>query len=95
VPPPSTALHGHICLPPDTYENFVQVPDLERGATACADPASIGRAKFQNSQPYHFITDINTAPGEEVLHIAIAQREAGVDPHSVANNVGVKAVTPI
>tara|TARA_B100000315_G_scaffold209727_1_gene205635 strand:+ start:572 stop:946 length:375 start_codon:yes stop_codon:yes gene_type:complete len=82
-------------LAANIYENFVQMPDVERGATAFAYPTGIGWSEFQNPQPNRFVTDINTALREEIFDVTEAQGEAEVEPYGLPNNVGVKAVAPV
>ena len=79
----------------DIYENFIQVPDVERGVTAFADPAGIGGTEFLNLQPHCFVADINTALGGEIFDVSEAHGEAEVEPNGLADNVGVKTVPPI
>jgi hypothetical protein len=82
-------------LAADIYENFVQVPDVERGFAAPANPAGKGWSKFQNPQTNRFVTDINTAFCKEIFDVTKAHGEAEVQPYSLPDNVGVKAVPSV
>jgi hypothetical protein len=82
-------------LAADIYENFVQVPDVERRATAPANSAGKGLSEFQNPQTNRFVTDIDTALDEQVLYVSVAHGEAEVEPYGLPDNVRVKAVPSV
>jgi hypothetical protein len=82
-------------LASNIHKDFVQVPDVERGIAAPADPASIGSSEFQNPQTNRFVTDIDTALDEQVLYISVAHGEAEVEPYGLPDNVRVKAVASV
>jgi len=82
-------------LAADIYENFVQVPDIERRATAAANPTGVGWPEFQYPQTHRLVADINATPGQQILNIAKTHRESEVEPNGSADNVGVQAVAPV
>ncbi len=77
------------------HENFVDVPDAERGVTSFSDAAGIGLPEFQNPQTNRLIGDIDSSLGEKILNIPIAHREMEIEPNGLSNYVGVEAVAPV
>jgi hypothetical protein len=82
-------------LAADVYENFVQVPDVERRITAPADPAGIGLSEFQHPQTHRLVADINATFGQQILDITKTHRETKIKPNGLSYDVGMKAVAPV
>jgi len=44
------------------------------------------RPEFQNPSSHRFVGDIQTALGEQILDVAIAEREADIEPNGVPDD---------
>ena len=79
----------------DLHKNLVQVPDFERGITAFADPAGIGLSEFRYPQTNCLGADVDSSVRQEIFDISLAHRETIVEPHGLADNIGMEAVSPV
>jgi site-specific DNA recombinase len=79
----------------DPNNHFVEVPAIIRlGAPADETRGDLG-PEFQHPATDAFITDINAALRQQLLDIAITQREAVIEPDSVSDNVRRKLMAGV
>lgn len=78
-------------LTPDPNEDFVQMPPIRRPRTSPADLAGVGATELKRPTAHLLGRDIDAAFGEQVLIIAIAQREPEIQPDGVLDDHGRKA----
>jgi hypothetical protein len=71
-------------LPGDAHDHLVQMPPVTRPRAMLAQPLRNQRAKLQNPTPHRLIGHVEPALGEKLLHIAVAQGEAEIQPRSRA-----------
>ena len=60
-----------------------------------AQPAREQRPELENPLPDGFVGDVETAFGEQLFNVAVAQREAEIQPDGVLNDEDRKAVPTI
>ena len=60
-----------------------------------AQPSRNRRAELQHPTPHRFIGDVEPALGEQFLHVAVAQREAEIEPDRVLDDLGRKTMAAI
>src|SRR6266446_4511823 len=53
------------------------------------------RAELQHPTPHRFIGDVEPALGEQFLYVAVAQREAEIEPDRVLDDLGRKTMAAI
>ncbi len=82
-------------LASNIHKDSVQVPDVERGIAAPADPASIGSSEFQHPQTDRLVNYINAAVRKKVLNIAITHRETEVEPYGFPDYVGMETMASV
>jgi hypothetical protein len=74
-------------LPPrNRQRHLIEVPG--RGWPPASTPkfSSKQRPELQNPSPRRFVEDIQTTLREQIFDVAIAEREAGVEPHGVLDD---------
>src|SRR5262245_9581575 len=82
-------------LPVDPHHHLVQVPAIARPWMVPAQPSRDHRSEFQHPTPDGFVRDVEAPLGEEFLDVAIAQREAQVDPDRMLDDRWRKAVAAV
>src|SRR5271169_4266355 len=71
------------------------MPTIARPRPAAAQPSRDHRSEFQHPTPDRFIGDVEPPLGEEFLDVAIAQREAQIEPDRMLGDRGGKAMAAI
>ena len=74
----------------DPDDHLVEMPTIARPRTAPPQPACDNRPEFQHPAAHRLVRDIEPALGEKLLHIAVAQGETQVEPHSMLYETGEK-----
>src|SRR4029077_11280489 len=70
----------------DPHDHFVEMPAIARSRTAPSQTSSDRRSEFEHPTANALVGDVETALGKQLFDIAIAQREAKVQPHSVLDD---------
>src|SRR5262249_8657893 len=70
-------------LASDSDHHLVQMPSLARAAAALPQFARDHRAELQNPAPHCLVGDIEATLRQEILHVAVAQCEAEIEPNRV------------
>jgi hypothetical protein len=70
----------------------VQVPEAARPAAPRPEPARDRRPEAREPRPHRLVGDDDAALGEQLLDVAQAQREPGVQPHRVLDDRQWEAV---
>jgi hypothetical protein len=79
---------------PDADKDLVEMP--ARGARASLpDPHGIDAPEFEHPLADGFVGHVDTPLGEQVLDVALAEREPETEPDRVLDDVGRKAVPGI
>ena len=74
--PPARNRHGHL----------VEMPPRRWPWASMAKLSGEQRPEFQNPSSHRFVGDIQTALGEQILDVAIAEREADIEPNGVPDD---------
>src|SRR6516162_7935869 len=74
---------------------LVQMPAIAWPRPTLAQPSRNRRAELQHPTPHRFIGDVEPALGQQFLHVAIAQREAEIEPDRVLDDLGRKTMAAI
>jgi Domain of unknown function (DUF6429) len=68
--------------------HLVQVPARARLRPWLPEPTRDGRTEFQHPAADRLVGDVETALGQQVLDIPVAQREAEIQSHRVLDDLG-------
>jgi hypothetical protein len=79
----------------DPDHHFIQMPSIARPRPTPAQPSRNWRAELQHPTPHRFIGDVEPAFGEQFLHVAVAQREAELEPDCMLDDLGRKTMAAI
>ncbi len=79
----------------DRDEHLVEMPGVSEPATSAPSSARILRTEPPTPLPDGLIGDVDTPAGQHVLHVSEAEREAMIEPHRVADDVGWKPVSAV
>ena len=79
----------------DANHHLLEVPPVAWSWAAPSKPAGEPGPELQNPPPHGFIGNLQAPLGQEILHIAIAQGEAQVEPDRVLDDRRRKAVSAI
>src|SRR5580704_13713436 len=80
-------------LAADHHGHLVEMP-LRGGARATAAKlSSKKRSELQHPAPYRLVGNVETALREQLLNVAIAEREPGIKPNCVPDNGWRKLMT--
>src|SRR3984893_18138912 len=79
----------------DPHHHLVEVPAIAWLRTAPAQPSRDHRSEFQHPTPDGFVRDVEPALGEQFPDVAIAQREAQIEPDRMLDDHRGKAVAAI
>src|SRR6516162_559809 len=71
------------------------MPSIAWPRPTLAQPSRNRRAELQHPTPHRFIGDVEPALGEQFLHVAVAQREAQIEPDRVLDDLGRKTMAAI
>jgi hypothetical protein len=72
--------HGHL----------VEVPRRSRPMAPTAKLPGEQRPEFQYPSSHRFVGDIQTSLGEQIFHVAVAERETHIQPNGVPDDRGRK-----
>src|SRR5207253_2537360 len=78
-------------LPGDPDDHLVKLPSIARARAAAPQLARDQRAELQDPAPHRLIGYRQAAPTQELLNIAVAQREAQIKPDRVLDDRRRKA----
>ena len=87
---PKIMLHS-----PDPNEHLVQVPLIAGTRTASAQTVGEGSTEFLAPAPHRLIGDDNATFSEDQLDISQAEAEHVIQPYSVADDLGGKAMAVV
>jgi len=73
-------------------EGLVPVPRIARPGPPSAEAVGVGLAEVQAPVANRLVGDDHAALGQPLRHVAIAEREAAVPPHGVADDRGREPV---
>src|SRR5436190_13775379 len=79
----------------DPNHHLVEVPAITRPRACTAQPSRDRRSEFQHPTPDGLIGDVEPPLGQEFLDVAIAQREAQVEPNCMLDDHRRKAVAVV
>ena len=79
----------------DADRNFVEMPFVARLRLSSTELQGEGGSELRAPAPYGLVADLNAALGHEVFHVAEAQVEAKVQPHSVSDDLSWKAMSAV
>jgi hypothetical protein len=75
--------------------DLVQMPSLARRWPALPQPLGDQRTKLQHPASHRFVGDLEPTLGKEFFHVAVAQREAPIEPDRVLDDRSRKAMPAI
>src|SRR5262245_8741566 len=76
----------------DGEKHLIQVPLVPGLGASTLQLIGVVLPKFQTPLADGFMGDVDAALAQELFHVAIAQREAIIEPDPVANDLAGKAV---
>jgi hypothetical protein len=79
----------------DPHHHFVQMPAVAWPRATPAQPSGDQRSELQHPTSHRFVGEVEPTLGEQILHVAVAQREAEIEPNRVLDNRRWKAVAAI
>jgi multiple sugar transport system substrate-binding protein len=79
----------------DPHHHLVQMPSVAWPRATPAQPSGNHRSELQHPTPHRFVGEFEPTLGEQILHVAVAQGEAKVEPNRVLDNRRRKAVAAI
>src|ERR1700757_1014811 len=79
----------------DPDHHLVQMPSIAWPRPTLPQPSRNRRAELQHPTPHRFIGDVEPALGEQFLHVAVAQREAEIEPDRALDDLGRKTMAAI
>jgi len=82
-----------VLLAVDAHHHLVEVPVVARPRPQAPEVGGDGRTKFQKPAPCRFLGHVDTALRQDLLNVAIRQRESGVEPDRAANDLRWETVT--
>ena len=95
MPSWSTARHSQCRTPAIFYRHFVQVPLVAGLRQPAPDLVGERLAELEAPLPHGLVADRDAAGGEDLVHMAQAQREAEVEPDGVADDLGREPVAGV
>jgi hypothetical protein len=82
-------------LPGDPHHHLVQVPSIARPRAPLAQPSRDRGTEFQHPTSHRFVGDVESALGQQLLDIAVAQREPKIEPDRVLDDLGREPMAAI
>ena len=79
----------------DPDDHLVEMPSITRPRTRLSQPSCNHRPEFQHPAAHALVGDLEPALGKQFLDIAVAQREAQVEPYSMLDDDRRKAVAAV
>ncbi len=89
-PPSSPLLERHFGKAPN---HLIQMPHAISSMASLANVGSNGWTKLIHPAADGLVSHVDTAFSHQVFNITQAQRESEIQPHCLADDVGVKAMT--
>ena len=77
------------------YQQLIQVPPACRSGPQPTEVAGEHGAELQDPAPNDLVRALDAALGQELLHIAVAEREPEVEPRCVPDDLGRKLVAGV
>src|SRR5262249_29594499 len=81
-----------MALPIDGQEHLVQMPLVPWLGASVLQLIRVVLPKLQTPLADGLVGDVDAALAQELLHVAVAQREAIIEPDAMANDLAGKAV---
>ena len=78
--------------PSNDDDHFIEMPIVAGRWSHRAQVSSNRLTKFKKPASHGFVRDIEASLCKQILHVSIAQREAGIEPNGMANDVRWEAV---
>ena len=85
TPEPESPTHDH-------HGHLIEVPSRRWPRASAAKFSREQRPELQDPSPHRFVGDIQTALREQILDVAIAEREAHIKPNGMPDDRGGKLV---
>ena len=88
-------VHGSpqiVALTVNAQKHFIQMPFIARPRASTPQLVGIGLPELPAPIPHGFVGQGDTAFAHQLLHVAIAEAEAEIEPHAVADDLCRKAV---
>src|SRR6516162_5551589 len=82
-------------LASDPHHRLVQMPAVAWPRATPAQPSGDHTPELRHPTPHRFVREIEPTLGKQILHVAVAQGEAKVEPNRVLDNRRRKAVAAI
>jgi hypothetical protein len=82
-----------IAVPIDGQGDFIEMPLVARSGASATSRIRIGLAKLSAPVPHAFVRQGDSTFRHQLLDIAIAEGEAVVQPHAVADDLGWESMT--
>jgi hypothetical protein len=79
----------------DAHNHFVEMPSRARPRPLSSKCFGEGWATRQHRAPHGLIGDVESALGERVFDISIAERDPKVEPYGVLDDRGREAVAQV
>ena len=78
--------------PSNDDDHFIEMPIVAGRWSHRAQVSSNRLTKFKKPASHGFVRDIEASLCKQILHVSIAQSEAGIEPNGMANDVRWEAV---
>lgn len=82
-------------VPIDTEEHFIEVPLVARPRRPAAQAVGISLAELEAPFSDGFVSEDDAATGHQLFDIAVAQREAKVEPDAMTDYFGGEAMATV
>ena len=79
----------------DAHDHLIQMPPIARPGAPLPQSPREERTEFQDPAPDRFVGQVEPAFGKELLDIAVAEREAQIDPDCVLDDRGREAMATV
>src|SRR5207245_10879058 len=79
----------------DANDHLVEMPPVARAWAPPSKPSGEPGPELQNPPPHRFIGNLQAALGQEILHVAVAEREPEIKPDRVLDDRRRKAMSAI
>ena len=81
-----------VLLAVDAHYYLVKMPVVAGAGTQAPQFGGDGRTEFQEPAPCHFVGHVDTTLRQDLLDVAVRQREPGVEPNRATDDSGREAV---
>jgi len=76
----------------DREKHLIEMPFISRARPASLQLMGLFLPKFQTPLPDGLVGHVDAALAQELLHVAVAQRETRIEPDSMADDLAGEAV---